>query len=373
MMSSRRTCWSPRPSRSTSADRRAAASALRDVRTVIVDEIHALARDKRGSHLALTLERLEALAKRPRPQRIGLSATQRPIETVARLLVGAGEARARRRRAACRIVDLGHRRAARPGHRAARQRARSRRVRTSSGREILDRIAALVARAPHDARLRQHAPAGRAGRAPARRAPRRGAAVAAHHGSLSKERRLRARGSGSGRATCRRWWRPPRSSSGIDIGPVELVCQIGSPRSIATLLQRVGRVGPRARARSPKGRLFPHHARRARRVRGAARARCARASSTAIAAARGAARRPRAADRGRRAPRDDWTEDELFALVAARRAVRATWTRAGLRRRGARCSPRASRPARGRRAAPTCTATASTACCGPRAARASPR
>src|SRR5262249_41496991 len=65
---------------------------LRQVPTVIVDEIHAVARDKRGSHLALTLERLDALAKH-RPQRIGLSATQRPIETIARLLIGTGEGR----------------------------------------------------------------------------------------------------------------------------------------------------------------------------------------------------------------------------------------------------------------------------------------
>jgi ATP-dependent Lhr-like helicase len=84
---------------------------LRSVRAVIVDEIHAVARDKRGAHLALTLERLDALCER-RPQRIGLSATQRPIEAIARLLVGAGEGRTRPDGApACRVIDLGHRRA----------------------------------------------------------------------------------------------------------------------------------------------------------------------------------------------------------------------------------------------------------------------
>src|SRR5499426_4112138 len=84
---------------------------LRRVRTVIVDEIHADARDKRGSHLALTLERLDALTK-ARPQRIGLSATQRPIESIARLLIGVGPGRTQDDGApACRIVDLGHRRA----------------------------------------------------------------------------------------------------------------------------------------------------------------------------------------------------------------------------------------------------------------------
>src|SRR5437773_7704252 len=77
---------------------------LAGARTVVVDEIHAVAADKRGAHLALSLERLDALAGR-RLQRIGLSATQRPIEEVARLLVGAGAPRP------CAIVDVGHRRA----------------------------------------------------------------------------------------------------------------------------------------------------------------------------------------------------------------------------------------------------------------------
>src|SRR5258707_12029030 len=83
---------------------------LAPVGTVIVDEIHAVADNKRGSHLALTLERLEHLAAQP-VQRIGLSATQRPIETVARLLVGAGPGRsAADGSPRCAIVDSGHRR-----------------------------------------------------------------------------------------------------------------------------------------------------------------------------------------------------------------------------------------------------------------------
>src|SRR5216117_297463 len=73
---------------------------LRSVRTVIVDEIHAVARDKRGSHLALSLARLDALIGK-RPQRIGLSATQRPIEEIAQFLVGTGQP-------APTIVDAGH-------------------------------------------------------------------------------------------------------------------------------------------------------------------------------------------------------------------------------------------------------------------------
>src|SRR5262245_35477040 len=84
---------------------------LRRVKAVIVDEIHAVARDKRGSHLALTLERLDALCV-ARPQRIGLSATQRPIEIISRLLVGATAGRTAADGApACRIIDFGHRRA----------------------------------------------------------------------------------------------------------------------------------------------------------------------------------------------------------------------------------------------------------------------
>src|SRR6202047_425446 len=86
-------------------------AALTTVTTIIVDEIHAVARDKRGSHLAVTLERLERLSARP-PVRIGLSATQRPIETIARLLVGAGPSRSNPDGSPrCAIVDVGHRRA----------------------------------------------------------------------------------------------------------------------------------------------------------------------------------------------------------------------------------------------------------------------
>ena len=84
---------------------------LRRVRTAIVDEIHAVAGSKRGSHLALTLERLDDLCEE-RPARVGLSATQRPIEDVARLLVGAGPERSDPQgRPACAIIDEGHRRA----------------------------------------------------------------------------------------------------------------------------------------------------------------------------------------------------------------------------------------------------------------------
>ena len=91
--------------------------ALGRIQTIIVDEIHALARDKRGSHLALTLERLEHLQSGPRPQRIGLSATQRPIEQTARLLTGVGQGRSTA------IVDCGHRPRPQRVHRAPGDRA----------------------------------------------------------------------------------------------------------------------------------------------------------------------------------------------------------------------------------------------------------
>ena len=98
----RRTSWSPRPSRSTSCSPpTAAAPSCSHVETVIVDEIHAVADDKRGAHLTLSLERLDLLANRP--TRIGLSATQKPIEEIAHFLTGAG-------RPAPAVVNIGHRR-----------------------------------------------------------------------------------------------------------------------------------------------------------------------------------------------------------------------------------------------------------------------
>ncbi|HEY7140830.1 MAG TPA: DEAD/DEAH box helicase, partial [Methylomirabilota bacterium] len=226
---------------------------LRGVRTVIVDEIHAVARDKRGSHLALTLERLDALAK-DRPQRIGLSATQRPIEMVARLLVGAGEGRRRPDGApACRIVDLGHRRdldltIELPGSELEAVASHE------QWGEILDRIAAHVR--AHRTTLVFVNTRRLAERVAHLLAERLGEGqVAAHHGSLSKDRRLRL----ETRLRAGELAALVATASlelGIDIGPVELVCQIGSPRSIATLLQRVGRSG-HARGAVAKGRVYP--------------------------------------------------------------------------------------------------------------------
>ncbi|MEE9609491.1 MAG: DEAD/DEAH box helicase [Myxococcota bacterium] len=226
---------------------------LRRVRTVIVDEIHAVARDKRGSHLALTLERLEALCER-RPVRIGLSATQRPIETIARLLVGAGAARSQPDgEPACAVVDVGHRRALDvaievPGSELGAVASHE------QWGEILDSIARYVR--AHRTTLVFANTRRLAERAAHLLEERLGEArVAAHHGSLSKEHRLRV----EERLRAGELDVLVATASlelGIDIGPVELVCQLGSPRSLATFLQRVGRSG-HARGATPKGRLYP--------------------------------------------------------------------------------------------------------------------
>ncbi len=219
-------------------------AALRTVETVIVDEIHAVARDKRGAHLALTLERLEALCDR-RPMRIGLSATQRPVETVGRLLVGD--------RALPAVVDVGHQRHVDLGLELPDGEMEA----VASAEQMsdtLDRIAALVGE--HRTTLVFVNTRRLAERLAHQLGERLGDdVVAAHHGSLSKERRLRVETrlrAGDLRALVA----TASLELGIDIGPVELVCQIGSPRSIATFLQRVGRSN-HSRAGTPKGRLFP--------------------------------------------------------------------------------------------------------------------
>jgi ATP-dependent Lhr-like helicase len=223
------------------------------VRTVIVDEIHAVARDKRGAHLALTLERLDALCER-RPQRIGLSATQRPIETIARLLVGAGGGRSDGDGGpACEIIDLGHRRALDLAIELPKSELQAVASHEQWG-EMLDRIAAHVE--DHRTTLVFVNTRRLAERLAHLLAERLGEGrVAAHHGSLSKDRRLRLEErlrAGDLKALVA----TASLELGIDIGPVELVCQIGSPRSLATFLQRVGRSG-HARGATPKGRLFP--------------------------------------------------------------------------------------------------------------------
>ncbi|MGD9796987.1 MAG: DEAD/DEAH box helicase [Acidimicrobiia bacterium] len=218
--------------------------ALRTVETVIVDEIHAVARDKRGSHLALTLERLEALCDR-RPVRIGLSATQRPIETVGRLLVGDRPLPA--------VVDVGHRRALDVTLELPDGELEAVASAEQLG-DVLDRIAGLVGE--HRTTLVFVNTRRLAERLAHQLAERIGDdAVAAHHGSLSKERRHRVE-TRLRAGDLRVLVATASLELGIDVGPVELVCQLGSPRSIATFLQRVGRSN-HTRTGTPKGRLFP--------------------------------------------------------------------------------------------------------------------
>jgi len=226
-------------------------------RTVIVDEIHSVAGNKRGSHLALTLERLDHLATEAHEeplQRIGLSATQRPIEIVARLLVGAGDGRSNPDGSPrCSIVDSGHRRdldlaMELPGDELAAVASAEQMA------EILDLIAAHVQR--HKTTLVFVNTRRMAERVAHQLGERLGEGqVAAHHGSLSKERRQRVESrlrSGDLQALVA----TASLELGIDIGPVELVCQIGSPRSFATFLQRVGRSN-HTRTGTPSGRLYP--------------------------------------------------------------------------------------------------------------------
>ena len=218
---------------------------LKTVRTVIVDEIHALAGNKRGSHLMLSLERLVQLTVQP-PVRIGLSATQKPLTAIADFLVG-------HRNESCTIIDTGH------------NRERDLAVELTGSpleavmanevwTEIYDRLEQLIK--AHRTTLIFVNTRRLAERAAAALADRLGEeAVTAHHGSLAKEHRLSAEHrlkQGQLKALVA----TASLELGIDIGDVDLVCQLGSPHSIAAFLQRVGRSGHSLGA-IPKGRLFP--------------------------------------------------------------------------------------------------------------------
>lgn len=216
---------------------------LATVRTVIVDEIHALVGSKRGAHLALSLERLQRLAARPL-NRIGLSATQRPIEAVADFLTGGGD---------CRIIDTGHRRALDLAIELPDSPLEAVLSGDAAG-DIHDRMAALIE--THRTTLifvNTRRLAERLARALSERLGE--AQVTAHHGSLSREQRLSAEHrlkTGQLKALVA----TASLELGIDIGDVDLVCQLGSTGSIAGFLQRVGRSGHFAGG-LPKGRLFP--------------------------------------------------------------------------------------------------------------------
>jgi ATP-dependent Lhr-like helicase len=219
---------------------------LRDVETIIVDEIHAVADDKRGAHLSLSLERLEILSQ-CRPVRIGLSATQKPIELVAEFLTGVDE-----RRSAPVIVNVGH------------KREMDLAVEVPKGElgpittnemwdDIYDRLVELVEQhrstlvfvntRAHAERLAHHL------------AERLGEdVVGAHHGSLSRKLRLTAERKLK-EGEIKVLVATASLELGIDIGFVDLVCHIGSPKSIGVALQRVGRSG-HWRGAIPKGRIF---------------------------------------------------------------------------------------------------------------------
>ena len=221
---------------------------LASVGTAIVDEIHAVAGNKRGAHLALSLERLDALAGRP-VTRIGLSATQRPIETVAHFLTGCEDGKP----GTCTIVDTGHTRerdlalelpespleAVMSGEVWAEVYLRLRTLIEAHCTTLVfvntRRMAERVARALTESLGEEH--------------------VTSHHGSLSRERRLAAEQrlkAGDLKALVA----TASLELGIDIGDVDLVCQLGSTRSISTFLQRAGRSGHAVHG-TPKGRLFP--------------------------------------------------------------------------------------------------------------------
>jgi ATP-dependent Lhr-like helicase len=222
---------------------------LHDVETVIVDEIHAVADDKRGAHLALSLERLEALVEQRRPGRppvrIGLSATQKPLELVARFLAGSS-------RAEPVMVNIGHRRALDLAVEVPRSELGP--IATNDlWEEVYDRLAELARQ--HRSTLVFVNTRRQSERIAHHLARRLGTeAVAAHHGSLARKVRLLAENRlklGEVRVLVA----TASLELGIDIGTVDLVCQISSPHSIAVALQRIGRAG-HWRGAVPKGRLF---------------------------------------------------------------------------------------------------------------------
>jgi ATP-dependent helicase Lhr and Lhr-like helicase len=222
---------------------------LATTRTVIVDEIHALAANKRGTHLALSLERLAALCG-GRLLRVGLSATQKPIEEVARFLVGAA---ASNTSVDCTIIDTGHRRA----RDLALELPESPLEAVMSAEvweQVYQRLAELIE--AHRTTLVFVNTRRLVERVTRQLSERIGAdQVTAHHGSLAKEQRLDAE-QRLKHGKLKALVATASLELGIDIGEVDLVCQLGSPRSIATFLQRVGRSG-HAVDGTPKGRLFP--------------------------------------------------------------------------------------------------------------------
>lgn len=225
---------------------------LRDVETVIVDEIHALADDKRGVHMSLSLERLEALTWKS-PNRIGLSATQKPIEITAQFLCGNG-------RPMPHIVNVGHKRqldiaVETPDSPLGAVCSNELwdeiyqklfgLIKTHTSTLIFANTRKLAERIAHDLGEMLAEDVGE---------EEANSLIVAHHGSLSRELRLEAERrlkAGELKALVA----TASLELGIDVGAIDLVCQIGSPRNIAVALQRIGRAG-HWRGAIPKGRLF---------------------------------------------------------------------------------------------------------------------
>ncbi len=220
---------------------------LKSVTTVIVDEIHAIIGSKRGSHLSLSLERLQRLVG-GRLNRIGLSATQKPIEEVAKFLVG-NQATG----ADCHIIDAGHIRQLDMAIELPDSPLEAV-LSNEAAKSVYDRMAALIAE--HRTTLifvNTRRMAERLARALSERIGEEN--ITSHHGSLAREQRLSAEcrlKAGKLKALVA----TASLELGIDIGDVDLVCQLGTTGSIATFMQRVGRSGHFAGG-IPKGRLFP--------------------------------------------------------------------------------------------------------------------
>lgn len=222
---------------------------LRNVRTVILDEVHALLPDRRGAHLMLSLQRLEALCG-ARPQRIGLSATQKPISTVARFLVGCDE---KGQTLPCRIIDAGLRRAMDldvilPGSP----------LQAVMPLEVWEEVYGLLEQqiAAHRTTLIFVNTRRMAERVAHRLGQSLGEEfVAAHHGSMSRERRLKAE-TALKEGRLKVMVATASLELGIDIGEVELCVQLGTPKTISAFVQRMGRSGHFIGGK-PKGRIFP--------------------------------------------------------------------------------------------------------------------
>jgi ATP-dependent Lhr-like helicase len=331
---------------------------LGGVRTVIVDEIHALAPDRRGAHLALTLERLDALVGAdggPPVQRIGLSATQKPVAEVAAFLVGPGRA--------CTVIDEGH---ARPRDLRIEvpDVALAAVLSTEGWAVVYDRVAALVR--AHRTTLVFVNSRRLCERVAHQLAQRLGAdRVAAHHGSLAPalrldvEARLKAGALQVLVATA-------SLELGLDIGDVDLVVQLGSVKRIAMFLQRVGRANHR-HGGVPKGRLIRSCARSSSR-----RSRCCAAWSAGSSTASRSPTTRSTCWPSRSWPRARWRRGRATPCSRSR-AGRTRTARSGATTSTAcsPCWPTASRPSGGA-AASSSTSTACTAWSRRAAGRGSP-